>query len=647
MQKTHILSPLTIRSVDFRNRIIMPSMVTHYAGRNGEITEKLLRYHEARALGGVGLNLLESTSVHDSGRCYFPGVSIASDEHIKGLKKLTDCIHNAGGKAGIQLNHAGRLVRPDASGQAIPLVSFVPGRTPLENSRVLDEEDIHVLIQAFGQAARRAKEAGFDVIEIHGAHGYLIAQFMSPLFNRREDSFGGSYENRMRFALEVLRATRKAAGEDMALFFRISSQEFLPGGIDMDLSCRIAQSAAEAGADLIHISAGLSESNEYTGPPPCLPKGWNADQAARIRSVLAGTALTSVAGRIVDRASADAILSAGKSDMVTMGRALIADPNLPRKLAEGHDADIVPCVGCNEGCNSRLGQRLPMECAVNPAAGREALTPRSAIPLTEARRIAVIGGGPTGMEAALTAARRGHHVTLYEQKDRLGGLLNAAMLPPHKDILGTLRDYYIHALAQAGVTVRMGQNINASTVAELKADVVLVATGSEAVRPGFAAQPSTVPVLSAEEALRSAPLGERMLILGGGMVGCETAEALANAGKDVTILELRDALAPDMHARARKFLLREFQQRGVKVLLESQVLSITEEGRVLIKDKYGNESCLPPCDVIILALGYRPRVTLSRELTALGVPFIPLGDCVRPGRIMDAIHAAHSAANAL
>ena len=646
MTSISVLSPLSIRGASFRNRIIMSPMVTNYAGRGGEVSEKLIRYHEARAAGGAGLNMLEATSVHDSGRSYFPGVSIASDEFVKGLSRLTAAIHAAGGRAGIQLNHAGRLVRPDASGQAIPLVSFVPGRTPHDNSRVMDTDEIRMLIDAFVNGARRAKEAGFDVIEIHGAHGYLIAQFMSPLFNRRDDEFGGSHERRMRFPLEVIRRAREVVGDDTAIFFRLSSDEFLPGGIDLELSRRIAVEVAEAGVDLVHVSAGLAETSEFTGPPPCLPEGWNAGS---IRAALAGKALVSVAGRILNRKTADRILASGQADMVTMGRALIADPDLPAKLAAGRDADIIPCVGCNEGCNGRLAQRRPMECAVNPRTGREGVMPamtRGAErpPARPAKRVIVVGGGPAGMEAALGAARLGHEVTLYERGRELGGLLNAAALPPHKEVLTSLKNYYVHALTEAGVRVETGRGVTAEELRGLACDALLVATGSEAVRPAFAQGAS---VIMAEDALRTPPALSRALVLGGGLVGCETAEALALRGANVTILELRAELAPDMHPRARKFLLKSLREHGAEFLLETQVVSIGETGDVSVRDKYGNEYVLPRHDAIILALGYRPNNGLCRELAAARMPFTPLGDCVRPGRIMDAVHAARSAVCAL
>lgn len=528
---------------------------------------------------------------------------------------------------------------------AIPLVSFVPGRTAYDNSRVLETEEIYELIDAYAQGARRAREAGFDVIEIHGAHGYLIAQFMSPLFNRRTDEFGGSYEGRMRFALEVIRRVREAAGEDMALFFRLSSEEFLPGGIDLALSCRIAVDAAKAGIDLVHVSAGLAESNEFTGPPPCLPEGWNAESAGRIRAALSGRALVSVAGRILNRETADRILSSGQADMVTMGRALIADPDLPRKLVEGRDADILPCVGCNEGCNGSLGKRAPITCALNPRTGREGIPVPAA---SSIKNVVVVGAGPAGMEAALCAAKRGHRVTLYEKSERPGGLLFAAALPPHKDVLEKLRAWYERALKKAGVRLMTGHAVTVQELREMPHDALSIATGSTAARPGFAADALACrTAVTAEEALRTSPAGKEILILGGGLVGCETAEKLTLQGKSVTVLELRADLAPDMHPRARKFLLKSLRAHGVRFLLNTQVVSMEENGIVTVRDAYGNERTLPPFDSVILALGYRSENELCRELAAADIPFIPLGDCVRPGKIMDAVHAAHSAACAL
>ncbi len=638
MSHDSVLSPISIRGMLFRNRIIMPSMVTNFAGRGGEVSEKLIRYHEARARGGVGLNILEATSVHDSGRSYFPGVSISDDKYIQGLSRLAEAVHAWGGRIGVQLHHAGRLAKADASGQVIPLVSFVPGYTSYENSKIMENDEIEELIEAFAAGACRAEKAGFDLIEIHGAHGYLISQFMSPFFNHRTDCWGGSYENRMRFPLAVIRRVRETIRSSIPLSFRISVEEFLPGGMNIDLACRIAKDVVEAGIDLVQVSVGLAETNRFTGPPPCIPEGWNADRALQIKTALNGKAIVSVAGRILNRVVADDIIAGGKADMVNMGRALIADPDLPDKLLKGMDEDIIPCIGCNEGCNGRLGQRKGIECAVNPCTGREGVM--TMMPVNTPKKVVIVGGGPAGMEAALSAAMLGHKVTLLEKTDRLGGLINVAKLPPHKEVLERLNEYYMKALAKHGIQPVFNHESSAEELAGMDCDALFVATGSLPSMPRFL---SGAPVISAEQCLRSMPEGKDILILGGGLVGSETAELLAVSGKQVTILELRAELAPDMHARARTFLLNSLKEHSVRFLTETEIISISSDGVVSVRDKWKNEYALPRFDVIVTALGYRSQNELCRQLAQLHVPFIPIGDCTHPGKIMDAIHSARQA----
>ena len=445
----------------------------------------------------------------------------------------------------------------------------------------------------------------------------------------------------MRVSVEVIRGIRKRLGPDFPLFFRCSVEEYLPGGITLELARDIARTVADNGIDLFNVSVGLGETNRFTGPPPCLPKGWNADRAAAIKEALGDRALVGVAGRIIDRESADAVLNSGKADLVVMGRALIADPDLPNKLAANHDDAVIPCVGCNEGCVARLRERKAVACAVNPRTGCEGMYSRTHAAVS--KHVAIVGGGPAGMQAALIAAERGHRVTLFEKRTRLGGLANIAALPPHKDLYAVLVNRLSERLIASGVKVFLGTAPSVAELAELKPDTLIVATGSAPVIPHFCE--GIANAVTAEDILTGkAKAGQRVLVVGGGMVGSETAEYLALKGGDVTILELRPDLAADMQARARSFLLESLREHKVKALTSTELVSVEPDGHVTVKDAYGSQRELPPYDTLVLALGYRPSNTLCAELSLAGVPFTAIGDCRRVGKVLDAMHEAYTTA---
>ena len=621
-----------------RNRIVMSPMVTNYAALNGEVTERLIAYHAARAAGGCGLNIVEATYMDMTGNSYARGVGASDDAMIPGLRRLADAVHEKGGRIALQLQHGGRVAVESRSNSPRLLVSFIPGLTPVEGTRVMVREDMDAMVKAYGEAAARAVKAGFDAVEIHGAHGYLIAQFLSRATNHRTDEYGGSLENRARFACEVIRSVRRAVGNDFPVLFRLSSAEFIEDGIDVEEACRFACMFADAGIDMLHVNAGMPETGFYIVPTGSIADGWNAERAGAIRKALNGRIPVAVAGKIMDPALAENILREGKADLIVMGRALIADPELPRKAMEGRTGEIRPCLACNEGCIGELIKARPISCAVNPTTGCESLYPDT--PAASPRRLAVVGAGPAGMMAALTAARRGHDVTLFDEHDKVGGLLHAAVLPPHKQSFHKLIRYFAENLPAAGVRLELGKTVTAQELADGGFDMVFVAAGSEPAVPAFCRGKG---VRTAQEVLQGAAVGRKVLILGGGLVGSETAEFLAEQGKEVCLVELRDALAVDMEVRSRALLLKRIARMNIRALLQTECLEV-EKGRVKVRNRWGAEYWLEDFDDVVAALGYRSRTALSAALSLGDVPFRVLGDCAHVGKVMEAIHSGFRAA---
>lgn len=628
-------NPIRINTLLIKNRIVFPAMCTKYAAPDGGVTERMLRYYEERAKGGAGLVTIEATSVDPTGNSFSRGLSIANDARLPGLTDLARRVKRHGARISIQLQHGGRAALPQFSGHAVPLVSAIPGVTPYDNSVILSEEEIARLVECWGKAAIRAREAGFDAVEIHGAHGYLINQFMSPLTNLREDAYGGSFENRMRFPLEVLRAVRKQVGPDFPILFRYSMEEFMPGGIDMEQAVRIAKVMADNGVDMLNVSIGIGESVEYIIPPASVPDGWNADRAAAIKRAVGSRIPVAVVGRICNRKTAENIIASGKADLVAMGRALLADPFLPAKLAEGRDDEILTCIGCNEGCTGMLNECRPISCALNPRTGYE-----DDYPMTQAdapKAVVVIGGGPAGCEAALTAAQRGHKVVLFEATSTLGGLANIAALPPGKGVFATLGTYFSTMLPRAGVDVRLNTKADADAVRALHPDHVIVATGGTPIVPRFCADS---PVVLAQDILTgAAQAGSRVLVIGGGLVGSETAEFLADKGREVTVVELRDGIALDMEYKTRQMLMPKLAALGVVCLTETEVLEIGCNGNVKVKTPY-LEKELSGFDTVVVALGYRPDAALCADLAAADIDFVQVGDCKKVGKIINGVWEA-------
>ena len=472
-----LFSPFRIGNLELKNRIVMPPMATHFAGEDGTINDRHIAYYVKRAQGGVGYITSEHTGVSRQGRAFPQMALIDSDEKIPPFQRLAEAIHREGSKLVIQINHAGRNTSSSTTGSPLVAPSAIPCPVRKEMPRELSQEEIGKIVIAFQQAARRVQEAGADGVEIHMAHGYLLNQFLSPFSNKREDEYGGTPERRMRMAIEVLRAVRNQVGAHFPVICRLSADEYVEGGLRLEESKEIAKALERNSADALHVSACVPVSGYLNHPPYYAEEGIFVPLATGIKSVVSIPVIT--VGRIRTPELANRILEENKADLVSMGRALIADPELPLKALQGRTDEILSCISCNR-CILSI-RKGALQCAVNPEAGREGTLrlERTSRP----RKVWVIGGGPAGMKAAEVAARRGHQVTLFEKQERLGGQFLLAAVPPKKQVLLELIDFLKRALDRLPVQVKTGRPFDMALLDRERPEVVIIATGGKPFLP--------------------------------------------------------------------------------------------------------------------------------------------------------------------
>ena len=578
----------------------------------GEVTHKLIDYYEEVAQGGAGIIIVQAAYITDE----FGGsrLRIDSNDFIPGLNQLAETIKSWGARAGIQINHRGY---PS------------PGEITIND---LADHRIQKLIEAFGKAAERAKGAGFEMVEIHGGHGYLIAQFLSGLTNQRADAYGGPLEKRVSFPLQVYRRVREAVGKEFPISFRLSGDEFLPGGISLADTETVAAALEKEGVDLISVTAGKGpDTREWVIQPMAFPRGCLVDLSDRLKQSLKVPILT--AGRINDPVLANSILEEGRADLIGMGRGLIADPYLPKKTLSGRLDEVRKCIACNFCHGKRFARDLQIKCAINPEAGRKREV--ALIPAKKRKRVLIIGGGPSGLECAHTLVERGHEVLLFERAPVLGGRLRAAAIPPHKEEINELLDFLIKRAKREKVSVFLNHEADRSTIQDLDPDALVLATGAKPMFPD-------IPGLSkgfcytAEEALTQNLIERDVIVLGAGLVGCETADFLLTKGKKVTLVENLPDLGLDLEPITRKVLLRRISEKNPVVHTSTEILKI-EAGNALLRDRTGNES-FSRFDAIVLAVGYTAADDLVQ---AGGFPELEthtIGDCSAPRGIFEAIH---------
>jgi 2,4-dienoyl-CoA reductase-like NADH-dependent reductase (Old Yellow Enzyme family) len=619
LAESPLFRPGRIGALEVKNRIVFPALASKLSTAGGEVSDDYLAFCEERARGGVGLIVVENTTVDwEGGKGGSTLTRVDGAEFIPRLHALVERVHAYGTKIGTQLQHVGRQTRAEfAHGRRPVAPSEVPPVLGADLPAELTVPQIADIVGMFVRGARRSKAAGCDFVEIHGAHGYLINQFFSPLLNKRTDAYGGSLAGRMRFALEVVEAVRAEVGPDYPLLYRLSADEHIDGGTPFDDVVLLAQELERAGVSALNITAGLYETREWIFPPMSTEAGYNVPHAAAIKKAVGIPVI--VVGKIADRAQAERIVSDGHADFVAMGRPLLADPMLPRKWRFGVEADVVPCIYCND-CIDHAARQWPVRCTVNPAAGRE----RLAVPaLRGTRSVLVAGGGPAGMQAALTLVAAGLRVTLCEREAQLGGALPLAAIPPHKDRFGPLLDSYIRRIAAAGtLDVRLSTEVDSALVYEVAPDAVVVATGS------------TLEASVARALTDPGSMGPVSVVLGGDRIGCEVAETLASTGVRVTVLASGTGVAEDVEANNRAALLARLTAAGVVVRTGVTVRDVTSR---TVQVECGGVVEELSADSVVQT-GRAPLATLAFELDGLaGIPVVLVGDCAGPRGLLQAI----------
>lgn len=638
---THIFSPLTIKSMTLPNRVVMPPMGTNLGNADSTVSAENLAYLKRRAQGRPGLIITEITGVHPDGMVTPHELAAYDDRFLPGLRSMADIAHEAGCKIAMQIHHSGReslylLKKGRAVGpSAIPSIVFKG--TPREMTKA----DIEEVILAFGSAARRAREAGFDAVEIHGAHGYLLTQFLSALSNARTDEYGGkNLKERSRFVLDVIRETRRQVGPDFPISIRISAEEFIKGGYSADDMQALAPDFVSAGVDIIHASFGTHGSpGGITQAPPEFPAGFNAWLARKMKDAVSIPVIA--VGRFTNPAAADEVLARGDAALIAFGRQFLADPDFLIKAQEGHAEDIRECIACNQGCIERemLGEGN-IRCSINPETGQETIYPT--VPTTRPQNVWIAGAGPAGLTAAWEAHRLGHRVTLFDKKKVPGGQIRYAEIPPHKETYGRWIDWLTGQVEKAGIPFRKETEVTEALLAQGKPDTVIVATGGEKLVPPIPGLDKPF-VCDAWEILdgRVAPK-DNIVIIGGGLIGMETADFLIARGKCVTVVEMLPR-SPVLKITSHGYMLhKRLRDNNCKLLLGAEVKSIGDGAMEISAE--GQITVLSPVDQVIVAAGMKPVKNLEAVLQKLQIPFKTVGDARVVRRIIEATEEGARAA---
>ncbi|HBN6101212.1 TPA: FAD-dependent oxidoreductase [Clostridioides difficile] len=640
----NLCKPIKIGNVTFKNRMFSAPMGGTDITADCTIGSKSTAFYELRAKGGAGAVTISECMVHpetDGSHAYHLDLKIV--DSLASFTYTADAIRRHGAIPSVELSHSGQysgtyLVDKDKK-RGLSQWGVSPSVRPdgLE-IKELTEEIIAEIVESYGNVAALAKRAGFEMIMVHGGHGWLINQFLSPYFNKRNDKYGGSLENRVRFAKEVLDSVRKAVGPGFPIEFRMSGSELFEGGYDLDYGVEIAK-LLESRVDLLHVSAGTYQRGfAVTHPSMFLEHGCNVYLAEEIKKHVNIPVAT--IGALNDPEMMEEIIASGKADVIYMARALLADHELPRKVMSNQDEKIVKCLRCFT-CMAERATTSTRRCTVNPLIGRE-LDGTEVIPVLKPKKVLIAGGGPGGLQTAITAAKRGHKVILCEKTNELGGILKGEQALPFKYEMYELGNTFGKIAEDLGVEVRLNTRVTKEYVENENVDTLIIAVGSEPLVPSIEGLDGENVVIVNDYYLEKEKVTDEVVVLGGGLAGCEAAIHLAQEGKTVHLVEMRAELAPDANIRNRPILLQEIEKQGIYVYTEHKGLSVTTEG-VVCMNKSGNKINIPGTSVIC-ALGQKPRREVVDALLDCAPYVAQIGDCVRASTITNAVYQGHHVA---
>ena len=639
MKFPNLFSPVQIGTVTVPNRFVVPPMGNNLANTDGSLSERSLSYYQARAKGGFGLITIESTVVYQEAKGGPRKPCLFSDDTVDSFRRVAEACHAYGAKVSIQLQHAGPEGSSALTGYPLKAASAMPASCGREIPEAVPNEEVYRIIECYGDAARRAQQAGIDMVEVHCAHGYLVSTFISQRTNHRTDEFGGCFENRMRLPRLIIENIRRKTGGNLPILCRINASDEVEGGQSVqDAAAVAAYLEQECGVNAIHVTRAVHLHDEFMWAPGVTHGGFNADLVTEIKRAVSVPIIA--VGRFTEPQYAELLVKQGRADLIAFGRQSIADPELPNKARTGRLEELSPCIGCLLGCVPNMFAGKPITCAVNPCVGREC----ELTPAPQRKNVTVVGGGPGGLYAAWACAQRGHRVTLLEKDSELGGNFRIASYPTGKgQISEAIRSMIVRA-EQAGVNIRLNTEATEETLRALTPDAVILATGSVPLVLSIPGLAECGYVTAQDLLLGKAAAGRRALVVGGGMVGCEAAEYLAERGHQVAIVEMKDVIAADVTPENRRYMFRNFEENHVLLQPGAKVTRFYADGvDYALAD--GATGSLRGYDTVVLAMGSRSNAGLKETAGKVAGQVLVIGEAAKaPGNAVlatgDALEAA-------